>query len=412
MYKLIENSLNKEAKYNNMLMITPDGRKFWYFYHAINAMYEDGYSLKAILVWFSNWDVTEEVIYNAMEINGFKREWLEFGDRKLTTNDLKTLNDFFNDMEIDLEDTTQEKTEEIEEDTGIEDIVEEADEHLETEITNNETLTAQLISDPLPIFEQLNTYTLMVAQRLDTALLVTGQGGVGKSYNVNRILSSYGKKGKDYVVMKGKSSVSAMYKFLYDNYNKIVVFDDCDSVLQNEDGLNILKGVLDSSAIREVSWNTSGASICNTFGCETHEEIEKKLSSWSALHKGKEGIPNYFRFEGACIFISNLSADDLKKNAKMAPLLTRCTAVDIQLTPEDVIYRMKAVLPDIKIYNSRGQDISKDELKQEVFEFISSEEFLNDPRISGKKISFRLFNKSYMFRYAGLPNWKQLSFCI
>jgi hypothetical protein len=43
---------------------------------------------------------------------------------------------------------------------------------------------------------------------------------------------------------------------------------------------------------------------------------------------------------------------------------------------------------------------------------MSSEEFMNDPRIREKNISFRLFDKIYMFRYAGLPNWKELAYCV
>ena len=100
------------------------------------------------------------------------------------------------------------------------------------------------------------------------------------------------------------------------------------------------------------------------------------------------------------------------RNAAMAPLLTRCSRVDIQLTHEEVILKMEAALPSMHIYNTRGEDITREELKREVFEYISSPEFLQDPRIADKPISFRLFNKSYLFRYAGLPNWKELSFCV
>ena len=269
-----------------------------------------------------------------------------------------------------------------------------------------------LVDDPLQVFRQMNTYTLMVAQGLSTALLITGQGGVGKSYNVGRILSAYGKKGKDYVVMKGRSTIAAMYKFLYDNYDKTVVFDDCDSVLQDNDGLNILKGVLDTGEIREVSWNNSRT--VNTFGCETHEEIEAVLEKYAKDHKKIKAdlVPSYFRFMGSCIFISNLSAADLLKNAAMAPLLTRCNTVDIQLTPDEVITKMEVALPGMHIYDARGKDITRDDLKQEVFEYIKSPEFLNDPRLAGKQISFRIFHQAYKFRYAGFPNWKDLSFCV
>lgn len=289
--------------------------------------------------------------------------------------------------------------------------VEGADETIETDESaarNDEELAAQLVADPLPVFEKLNSYVLQIARGIDTALLITGQGGVGKSYNVNRILSAFGTKNKDYVIMKGNSTTAAMYKFLYDNYDKICVFDDCDAILEDTVGLNILKGALDSGDIREISWNTKGADMVDTFGCTSHDEIEARLEEWSAKHKGKTGTPNYFQFQGACIFISNKTVEEIAKLD--AAILTRCSQVDINLLASEVMLRMKSVLPSIKVYNARGQDITKPDIKQEVFDYISSETFLKDPRMKGKKISFRLFNNTYKLRYGGSPKWKELAF--
>lgn len=278
----------------------------------------------------------------------------------------------------------------------------------ESAVSNDEELAAQLIADPLPVFETLNSYVLQIARGIDTALLITGQGGVGKSYNVNRILNAFGTKGQDFVIMKGQSTVPAMYKFLYENYNKIVVFDDCDAILEDTVGLNILKGALDSGDVREISWNTKGADMVNTFGCTTHQEIEDKLEEWSAAHKGKAGTPNYFQFQGACIFISNKTPEEIAKLD--AAILTRCTQVDINLLASEVMLRMKSVLPSIKIFKANGQDITNPAIKQEVFDYISSETFLKDPRMKGKKPNFRLFNNVYKLRYGGSPKWKDLAF--
>ena len=104
----------------------------------------------------------------------------------------------------------------------------------------------------------------------------------------------------------------------------------------------------------------------------------------------------------------------MEKSPAMQPLLTRCLAVDIKLMAEDIIFKIESILPHIKIYDNNGKDISDDSLKQEVFDFMKSDEFLKDPRMKGKEksMSIRLFTKIYMFRYAGLPNWKELAFCL
>lgn len=266
-------------------------------------------------------------------------------------------------------------------------------------------------ADPETVFEDLDSYTKMVATGYSPAFLITGQGGIGKSYNVTKVLSQYGTKGEDYVIMKGKCTPIKMYKFLYTHYNQICVFDDCDSIFDSKDGINILKGVLDSGENREVSWDN--ANTVDTFGM-TRKEIETALATAVAAGQ-RNAIPSFFEFEGAVIFISNLTYDDIYKKDRALP--TRCLTLDINLRAEDVINRIKTCLPSIKIYKSlvkRGdptdsKDITDETIKQEVFEFMTSEEYRNFAKESGKELNFRTFIKIYQLRHAELPNWKRLA---
>ena len=408
-----ETAQTAEVRKHDGVFYIPSGSVCDNFDHAVSQMYIAGYSLHAMLSWFNVYQPVSNIdIIKSLLDTGYTARLINFGRKLVRQSDMDWL-------ECKLFGGVKKHNTKIP-DIGIaavdDEIKEAADFGLvvqdETETREKQDFVQNIVDDPLPIFKQMNTYTLMVAQGLSTALLITGQGGVGKSYNVTRILDAYGKKGKDYVVMKGRSTIAAMYKFLYDNYDKIVVFDDCDSVLQDNDGLNILKGVLDTGEIREVSWNNSRT--VNTFGCETHEEIDAVLDKYAKDHKKIKAdlVPSYFRFMGSCIFISNLSAADLLRSPAMAPLLTRCNTVDLQLTREEVITKMEAALAGMHIYDARSKDITNDNLKTEVFEYIKSPEFLNDPRLSGKQISFRIFHQAYKFRYAGFPNWKELSFCV
>jgi len=266
----------------------------------------------------------------------------------------------------------------------------------------------KIVDDPLPIFRELNNHVMMVGQRLTAALLVTGPGGIGKSYAVTRVLSEFGTEKKDFVVMKGKCTACAMYDFLFRNHDKICVFDDCDSVLCDKEGLAVLKGALDSGKDREISWNTRGVDMVDTFNCQNRRQVVEKLAKWSKSHGGRKGVPTHFQFEGSVIFISNMSRQEIK--AKDAALLTRCSVVDISINKEEFLERLNALLPDFKIYDARGKSIAEERMKEEVYEWISSDEFLNHPKMLDNNLDFRMFIKAYKARYAKIPMWKEMSF--
>lgn len=277
-----------------------------------------------------------------------------------------------------------------------------------------ELLNETEYADPDLVFDELTDYVTLIAKGVMPALLVTGQGGIGKSYNIDKILDQYGKRHETWEKIKGKASPAAMYATLWYNRDKIVVFDDCDSVFKDPDALNILKGALDNNDFREISWATKSKGIVSTVELDNNTEIAQKVQEWSDAHNGEEGFPNHFIFEGEVIFISNMKKSEIYK--KDSALLTRCTCIDIVLSAEGVIKRMETVLPHIKVYKSlgargsEGKDITNPELKQEVFDFIKSDEFLKNPKRRGRDISFRTFDQIYKLRWAGLENWKDRAY--
>ena len=269
-------------------------------------------------------------------------------------------------------------------------------------------------ADPDLVFEELSDYVTLVAKGVMPALLITGQGGVGKSYNIDKILDQYGKRHETWEKVKGKASPTAIYSILWENRDKIVVFDECDNIFKDAEALNILKGALDSNDFREISWTAKSEEMVDTSDLDDNNEIAQRVQEWSDEHNGKEGLPNHFIFEGEVIFISNLNKSEIYK--KDSALLTRCTCIDIVLSAQGVMKRMETILPRIKIYKSLGakgsdvKDITDPALKQEVFDFMKSDEFMKNPKVRGKSLNFNVFDKIYKLRWSGLENWKERAY--
>jgi len=167
----------------------------------------------------------------------------------------------------------------------------------------------------------------MLAKGDQASVIVTGPGGLGKSFTVTQSLRNAGLKDvsltedfevgeaiskKAYRVIKGYSTPKGLYRTLYENRNGVIVFDDCDSVLKDAVSLNLLKGALDSYSRRIISWRAD---------------------------LRDEDLPTTFEFKGRVIFISNLSSNQIDQ-----AIITRSMAVDLSMTTQQKIDRMRFIL--------------------------------------------------------------------
>lgn len=165
-------------------------------------------------------------------------------------------------------------------------------------------------------FGFLNDLTTMVVNGITPSLIVTGEGGLGKTHSVSKTIEANDLYDSEYVFFKGYSTARGLYNTLYDNNGKLIVFDDCDSVLDDKVAVNILKSALDSYDKRTISW-------------------------MSKVGKNDE-YPQHFDFTGRIIFISNKSKEKIDE-----AILTRSLTVDLTMTPDDKVARMKSILGNI-----------------------------------------------------------------
>jgi hypothetical protein len=166
-------------------------------------------------------------------------------------------------------------------------------------------------------FQFLQDLTTMVINGITPSLIVTGEGGLGKTHTVTNTVTESDPWNLDpFVHFKGYSTARGLYNTLYDNNGKLIIFDDCDSILEDKVALNILKSALDS--------------------------YEKRTISWMAKMNKSDEYPQHFDFTGRIIFISNKSKDSID-----GAILSRSLVVDLTMTADEKIMRMEHILPNI-----------------------------------------------------------------
>jgi len=108
---------------------------------------------------------------------------------------------------------------------------------------------------PEEMFQNIERLTKMVGRGIQPSLVITGGAGTGKTHLVKSTLEGMGlTESTDFVHFKGRATAAGLFVTLYENSDKIIVLDDCDSVFKDDDAVNILKGALDSYDTRKISY--------------------------------------------------------------------------------------------------------------------------------------------------------------
>jgi hypothetical protein len=176
--------------------------------------------------------------------------------------------------------------------------------------------------DPEVMFTNLRNLTRMVGKGIQPSLVVTGMAGMGKTHVVKDTLQQLGlRESFEFVHFKGRATAAGLYITLYENSDKIVILDDCDSVFKDDDAVNILKGALDSYDTRYISYITS-------------RELKDSYGN---------AVPKQFNFTGRVIFISNYEQSRIDEAIK-----SRSFVQDISMTTDQVFLRMEQLITKIE----------------------------------------------------------------
>lgn len=218
---------------------------------------------------------------------------------------------------------------------------------------------AEVMQDLKERFEMLTKLSQGASKGQVRSMVITGAPGVGKSYTVREVLSRLPEEKVEWV--SGAISAVELYKLGYRmrRPGSVVVLDDADSIFTDEDALNILKALCDSSQHRRVSWLKDSGTL------------------------RQDDVPQWYDFSGSFLFISNLDFQKMvdEGSSKMAKhfeaLMSRSLYLDLRLHDRQAIHlwvqhiaTVGRVFQKEGISETKGQDVMaflkehRDELRE------------------------------------------------
>jgi hypothetical protein len=221
--------------------------------------------------------------------------------------------------------------------------------------------------DPKVMFNNLERLTKMVGRGIQPSLVITGGAGLGKTYLVKKTLTDMGlEEAKQFVHFKGRATAAGLFVTLYENSDKIIVLDNCDSVFKDMDAVNMLKAALDSYDTRKLSY-ISTKPLKDAYG---------------------DPVPRHFEFTGKIIFISNISQSKLDEAIK-----SRSFVSDISMNTKQMFQR----IDDLK---NQIETKIPNEVKDKALEIMKGLE----KKYDGVEINLRSFIKACRICAMGFEN--------
>lgn len=104
---------------------------------------------------------------------------------------------------------------------------------------------------------------------------------------------------------RGAIAPTELFKLLFHHQNDTIVFDDCDSAMDDENRVNLLKVALDTQKVRLVNWGTP--------------------------FLANQGYPTSFEFKGKVIFVSNRPYSKVPQTIQSRSMLLNLDMTDLEL---------------------------------------------------------------------------------
>jgi len=251
--------------------------------------------------------------------------------------------------------------------------------HIEPAIFETDEEIEQKLNDRFDVLSEMTDACLAGDVR---AMIVSGPAGLGKSYTVETTLEKWDPSNDRHEIVRGYVRATSLFRLLHRHRNpgNVLVFDDSDSIFNDDNSLNLLKAACDTNKKRTISYMTEAALV--------DEETA-------------ESLPKTFEFNGTIIFITNRDFDaDIDRGHKFAPhmqaMISRSHYVDLAMrTQRDYMMQIRRVVRQGLLANS-GLSI---EQQEEVVKFVET----NSTKL--RELSLRMVLKVATIRKRSGDRW-------
>jgi len=235
-------------------------------------------------------------------------------------------------------------------------------------------------------YKTLDTLVEAVASNKVNSLICSGAPGLGKSYEVNKILNEVNNGSEyNYIFHRGYLKATHLFRLLWENkeQGQTIVIDDSDAIFGDETALNMLKAALELKPSRTVSWGS-----------------EKEF-----LDEDGEVIPRYFQYQGNVIFLTNLNFSEMASgNSKYAPHLSalesRSLVLDLKIkTKREFIAKIKQTV-NKGMLRDKGISVAEDKILLD---------FIVDNADKMKELSLRAVEKLAVLYTMNRNDWMPLA---
>jgi len=178
--------------------------------------------------------------------------------------------------------------------------------------------------------ELLKDHLRMVVEKKRPCLLVKGRTGIGKTHEIINTLKEFN---ADFEYMAGFTTPLALYQFMYDHRDKLIVLDDLEGVMNDIKAVSLLKAA-------------------------TGETNGKRIVHYNTTSKAAKDYPSCFEMkEGIIILCNEVSGN--RYNENFQALLSRAITYSMKLTHTEVLDICKKILEQRKL-----NEVEKDRVLQ------------------------------------------------